>query len=872
MKQLFITSFLLWLSASVAAQQTRSVADKLSPALRTRPVTLTKDHEQVLWIISTQADSTRSWLSRLSTPAEIIREYPAAHLMVIRARAGIIDSLLLLPHIQYIDAPRVPKEEQAVHAQDFSVNNISSMQHNFPAANGNGLVVSVKENRPDTADIDFKGRFLVTPLMPTELTTHATIMATTIAGGGNSFYTGKGIAWKATITSSSFASILPDVDADYRKYNISVQNHSYGTTLENYYGADAVAYDASVRSNPGLLHVFSAGNSGNLRNSTGTYAGLDSTANLTGSFKMAKNILTVGAVDSFNNVAPLSSKGPAYDGRIKPELVAFGQDGSSGAAAIVSGIALALQHAYKDQYLQLPDAALIKAILINSAEDIDIPGPDFRSGYGTVNAWKAMQTLQQQQYYNGTATNAQQQTFALTVPAGIRSLKITLCWNDIPASANAAKALVNDLDLQLINTTTNETWMPWVLSGYPKRDSLLLPATRKRDSLNTVEQITVQNPVAGNYQVRVNGYNIATGPQDFYIAIQQDTADRFAWRYPTSSDYLTGGQQNILRWSNTFSNTTGTLYYSIDKGNTWQLISNTTDLAKGYASWQAPDTSVSAIFRMSINGNNYFTDTCIVSKPTTLRVGFNCTDSVLLYWPSVSGAVAYALYQLGTNYLEPLTTITDTAIILHTTNKSSLHYTVAPVIKTGKQGIKALTVNYTTQGAGCYINNLFGELTDNNTAALTLTLGSLYQVSGIALEKFTNNRFTSLYNFQPGNNLLYQYTDNALHKGGNIYRARITLANGSIVYSAPETVYSFDNSGYLVFPNPVNSGQQLQIRSNDLHPRTVLLYNSVGQCIKQVSMNNAILQLSLADCARGIYWLVIVKEGKVSFKTTIIRS
>ena len=58
---------------------------------------------------------------------------------------------------------------------------------------------------------------------------------------------------------------------------------------------------------------------------------------------MAKNILTVGATDSFSIVAALSSKGPAHDGRVKPELVAFGEDGSSGAAALVSGTSLLLQ-------------------------------------------------------------------------------------------------------------------------------------------------------------------------------------------------------------------------------------------------------------------------------------------------------------------------------------------------------------------------------------------------------------------------------------------------------------------------------------------------------------------------------------------------
>ena len=38
---------------------------------------------------------------------------------------------------------------------------------------------------------------------------------------------------------------------------------------------------------------------------------------------MAKNIITVGHIDSLGNVLSLSSRGPAYDGRIKPELVAF---------------------------------------------------------------------------------------------------------------------------------------------------------------------------------------------------------------------------------------------------------------------------------------------------------------------------------------------------------------------------------------------------------------------------------------------------------------------------------------------------------------------------------------------------------------------
>ena len=132
--------------------------------------------------------------------------------------------------------------------------------------------------------------------------------------------------------------------------------------MENDYGLNAIAFDKSANNNEGLLHVFSSGNSGSATSNSGVYSGITGFANLTGNFKMAKNILTVGAVDSFGNVAPLSSRGPAYDGRIKPELVAFQKNGTSEAAALVSGTALLLQQYYKNQNADsvLP-SALVKS-------------------------------------------------------------------------------------------------------------------------------------------------------------------------------------------------------------------------------------------------------------------------------------------------------------------------------------------------------------------------------------------------------------------------------------------------------------------------------------------------------------------------------
>ncbi len=108
-------------------------------------------------------------------------------------------------------------------------------------------------------------------------------------------------------------------------------------------------------------------------------------------------------------------------------------------------------------------------------------------------------------YFSGTITNGGSKDFSVTVPAGIKKLKLTLVWNDPPALPNAEKALINDLDILLENALTGNTWRPWVLNSFPHPDSLLKPAERKRDSLNNVEQITLDNPDAGVYLFRING-------------------------------------------------------------------------------------------------------------------------------------------------------------------------------------------------------------------------------------------------------------------------------------------------------------------------------------------------------------------------------
>ena len=773
----------------------------------------------------------------------------------------LLSKIILVPEVIFAeDASRTPKEELLVGNMDLSANKINLVHRNFAGWNGDGITVSVKENKPDTTDIDFAGRFLNTNLASATVSSHASLISTLIAGGGNTWHLGKGVAWGGTISSSDFATLLPDAISDYQQYNISVQNHSYGVGIENFYGADAAAYDATVVSNPSLLHVFSSGNSGNSANTSGIYSGLTGFANLTGSFKTAKNIIVVGATDSFGVVTTFSSKGPVFDGRVKPELVAFGEDGSSGAAALVSGTAMLLGHCYKQLYNSLPAGSLVKAVLINSADDVGNLEVDFTNGFGSLNALNALKTLQSGRFMNGSVSHSGVQLFTVSVPPGIKKIKLTLAWNDPPASPNAAKSLVNDLDLELLHLAVGLTWKPWVLNNFPQLDSLQLLATRKKDSLNNVEQITLENPLAGNYEFHVTGYNVTTSLQNFNIAYQFDSEDVFEWHFPCGNDFAFSSSVNTLRWASSFGSSAGLLEYSINNGINWQTIDSAVNLANGYYKWNTPDLTSNALLRMTVSSNQFNSDTFTISRRTFTGVGFNCPDSFHFYWNKIPGINNYRVYKLGNKYLEPLTSTSDSFIVLAKNNNLSLHYAVAPIIG-NMEGIKSYTFNFTTQGVECYIRS-FLSLLNNDTARLDLLLGTLYKINRIVLEKFERTDFLPLLQLTSFTGLQINFIDPQLKNGENTYRIKLELTDGSIVYSQPETVYYLSGYSFIVYPNPVQHHWPISILANDVfEPVTLQVINVYGQKVYELIIEDINTFMPSDRLGIGLYLFRFVRNG-----------
>ncbi len=114
----------------------------------------------------------------------------------------------------------------------------------------------------------------------------------------------------------------------------------------------------------------------------------------------AKNIICVGAVDSTGTIASFSSRGPSYDGRLKPELVAMGRatgvqygngglargSGTSFSSPVMTGSVASLWQAFPET----PAREMIQNIR-NTGDRFY--NPDATYGYGIPSFIKAYRTI-----------------------------------------------------------------------------------------------------------------------------------------------------------------------------------------------------------------------------------------------------------------------------------------------------------------------------------------------------------------------------------------------------------------------------------------------------------------------------------------------
>lgn len=774
------------------------------------------------------------------------------------------NTVLPLKIVEYIGGEsQHAKTESRVLDLNLASNKVSYLHHQLPELKGDDITVSVKEEAFNINDIDLEGRYIASGLQSSTQDLHATEMATIIGGEGNSFITGKGVAPEVRFTSSSFAVLNPDPLASYNSLDVTVQNHSYGTQVENMYGALAEAFDQSVKQIPYLLHVFSSGNDGVFAPTTGTYAGITGYANLTGNFKMSKNTLSVGSVDTIGRAISFSSKGPAYDGRIKPELVSYSMVGSSNSAAVVSGVAALLQQSYKQKFGSLPSVALQKAILINGAQDIGNAGPDFKTGYGNLDAWQSIHTLQADQFIEQTVNELQTNIHQLNIPDNARNVKLTLVWDDVPGQVNSNVALVNDLDLT-IETPSGQLIYPWVLDSTPLLSALEKPATRGIDHLNNIEQILIEQSEPGVYSIMVKANALSGNSQSYSIAYSWEEKDTFIWYYPTASDNMpyNGEAGTYFQWKSTLNDVNGRLEYSIDGGNTWQLIKDNVDLTTGLLRWQAPQISSLAQARMVVGSSQYTSDIFTISRPIIPKVGFNCQDSVLLAWDKVTGANNYRVRYYNNSRMEDYLLTNDTSLIYNNTGSAKTYFAIQPLFENGKGGIQGYAFDYELQEIACYLRSFYTQLESIDGINLVAEVGTTYGIERIVFQRQEGDSFIDIETQIPLQSVNYSFLDISPRQGLNSYRLVLHFINGKQLFSEIVSEYFLTTIPFLIFPNPISTGQELQIIAKQFlsSPQVFTLYNSSGMKLLSYDLISDRESITIPALPPGIYLFSIKTE------------
>ncbi|MBJ6802736.1 S8 family serine peptidase, partial [Geomonas propionica] len=326
-----------------------------------------------------------------------------------------------------------------------------------------------------------------------------------------------------------------------RAYQVGARLHSnsWGNS-DRSYSLSTQSADRFLWDHKDFLVLVANGNSGPSRSTVGNPAN-------------AKNVISVGAGyngSEAQNLASFSSRGPTNDGRIKPTLTAPGvnlisadSDGQKGSfnsgTLAMSGTSMATPTvagaaALVRQYFALgyypqgtpvtgnsfsPTGALVKAVLINSAQEMtgsgtDGPVPSTGQGWGRVQLDRVLPfavDAGRLAVVSNDAGLATGETWNGTFPvAGGEPFKVTLVWTDYPGGIGAVKALVNDLDLTV--TAPDGT----VLAGNAFAAGESVPGGAA-DRLNVEEQVLVKAATAGTYRVAVSAYNVPWGPQPFAL-------------------------------------------------------------------------------------------------------------------------------------------------------------------------------------------------------------------------------------------------------------------------------------------------------------------------------------------------------------------
>ena len=464
-----------------------------------------------------------------------------------------------------------------------------------PGLNGSGEILAISDTGIDDDHGDFNGRIraIYNQFGPDNSYSdrnsgHGTHVTSTLLGDGAGESFTQGMVPAATFhfyqLEADSSGILARWGSLYDMFSHSyqqsarIQTNSWGNVnLIGEYSSDSRSADSYIVDEPSFLVLFSAGDLGDDGYETITPPGT------------AKNVLTIGSSttgsygsQSQGAVASTSSKGTTLDGRIKPDLVAPGVmicsaraeealfvegescsssthagteiplymtlNGSSMSTAVAAGAAtMVRQHLRETQSLAEPRSDLIRAILINGADDLgapDIPNP--MEGWGQVNVSNSIfpnaADEQLDLLYDNSRELRPGHSFIYTIESDSSSkFDITLVWNDREGSAVANQSspkLVNDLDLIATSPSGDVYYGNNFINGFSVKDG-------SSDDLNNVERVRISFPESGTWSIEVGhagGYL-----QDYAIVLTGDLTETLLPDLTVLSNSLTTSVESPLQ-------------------------------------------------------------------------------------------------------------------------------------------------------------------------------------------------------------------------------------------------------------------------------------------------------------------------------------
>jgi len=623
-------------------------------------------------------------------------------------------ALAAYPGVQFVQQKEAPAEpENNVGRKNHRTNAVQAPYSGGRAYDGTGIVVGLGDDGDIGPHVDYTGRILANYSNASQ-GNHGDHVGGTILGGGNKDPRGRGNAPGADLVYYSYPGNLSQVDNHYALHTVRITNSSYSDGCNTGYTMNTRNMDQDIRQNKQLMHVFSAGNNGTANCNYGAGAGW---GNITGGHKQGKNVIAVANLDGNDAIAGSSSRGPARDGRIKPDVAALGTNvfstienhsyasytGTSMACPGTAGTLATLYHAYRSTHANAyPDGGLMKAIMMNSADDLGNAGPDFLFGYGRINALRAVRTIEQNRFAVDSVAAGQTDTLNFTVPANTKELRVMVYWTDPEALANAGRAIVNNLNMRVVRD--GQFWLPWVLNPNPVVASLSAPAVRAVDSLNNVEQVTLADPSAGPYKLLVNGFAVPQGPQKYYV-VYEFVSDNVELTYPVGGEAVVPGSTESVRWDASAGTTSFTLETSTNGGTTWTFAATAAANARA-VNWSVPTTPTGNLLLRIVRGSQIDqVDAPLkaIGIPSGLAVAWMCPDSTRLTWNAVAGASAYTVYRLGSRDMDSLRTVSGTGTTLVMPANQNTWFAVAAVTSNGRPGERCIAIEKGTTLTGCIV-------------------------------------------------------------------------------------------------------------------------------------------------------------------------